>query len=181
MLAPGPTRCRRWNSGQETELVLAAFPKYWGGWSGTHYKRVVFRVVPQDTTAAQLLTSGQVSFVEQLSPSLWASLKNNPQVQTVNDPSWQNLFALMNCKTGPLANLTVRQAVSYAIDYSGIVAALKGAVVPSSGVVPPGSVGPFRQPAQLHLRLLKGSTAAELGGLRARQEADESDAHADAG
>ena len=139
----GPYTVQTWNSGQETELVLAAFPKYWGGWSATHYKRVVFRVVPQDTTAAQLLTSGQVSFVEQLSPPLWASLKNQPQIQTVNDPSWQNLFALMNCKSGPLANLTVRRAVSSAIDYSGIVTALKGAVVLSSGIVPPGLWGHF--------------------------------------
>ena len=139
----GPYTVQAWNSGQETELVQTAFAKYWGGWSGTHYKRVVYRVVPQDTTAAQLLTSGQVSFVEQLSPPLWASLKNNPKVQTTNDPSWQNLFGLMNCKSGPLANLTVRQAISWGIDYKGIVAALKGAVVLSSGVVPPGLWGHF--------------------------------------
>jgi len=139
----GPYTVQTWNSGQETELTLTSFPKYWGGWNDTHYKRVVFRVVPQDTTAAQLLTSGQVSFVEQLSPPLWASLKSNPQVQTINDPSWQNLFAFMNCKSGPLANLTVRRALSYAVDYTGIVAALKGAVVLSSGVVPPGLWGHF--------------------------------------
>jgi peptide/nickel transport system substrate-binding protein len=139
----GPYMVQAWNSGRETELVLTAFPKYWGGWSGTHYKRVVFRVVPQDTTAAQLLTSGQVSFVEQLAPTLWASMKNNPQVQLVNGPSWQNLVGQMNCKSGPLASLAVRQAISYAIDYKGIIAALKGAAAPSSGVVPPGLWGHF--------------------------------------
>jgi len=139
----GPYTVQEWNSGQETELVLTAFPKYWRGWTGTHYKRVVFRVVPQGTTGAQLLTSGQVSFVEQLSPTLWASLKTNPQLQLINVPLWQNLLGLMNCKSGPLADLTVRQAVSYAIDYKGIVAALKGAAVLSSGLVPPGLWGHF--------------------------------------
>jgi peptide/nickel transport system substrate-binding protein len=139
----GPYTVQTWNSGQETELVLKTFPKYWGGWSGTHYQRVVFRVVPQDTTAAQLITSGQVSFVEQMSPSLWASMKGNSHVQVIDKPSWQNLFALMNCKSGPLANLTVRRAISYAIDYNGIVAALKGAAVRSSGVIPAGLWGHF--------------------------------------
>jgi peptide/nickel transport system substrate-binding protein len=183
----GPYTVQAWNSGQETELTLTAFPKYWGGWSGTHYKRVVFRVVPQDTTAAQLLTSGQVSFVEQISPSLWASLKNNPQVQTINDPSWQNLFALMNCKSGPLANLTVRRAVSYATVYAGMVAALKGAVVLSSGVIPPGlwghsdslpnytydtskaaqllnsvGYGPGKKPMNLKLTLTQGDSNEQL-------------------
>ena len=155
----GPYTVQTWNSGQETELVLKAFPKYWGGWSGTHYKRVVFRVVPQDTTAAQLITSGQVSFVEQMSPSLWASMKNNPQVRVINQPSWQNLFGLMNTKSGPLANLTVRRAISYAVDYSGIVAALKGAAVRSSGVVPAGLWGHF---ADLPNYTFNTSKAAQL-------------------
>lgn len=139
----GPYTVQAWNSMQETELVLTTFPKYWRGWSGTHYKRVVFRVVPQDTTAAQLLTSGQVSFVEQMAPTLWASLKTNPQIQQISVPMWQNLLGQMNCKSGPLANVTVRQAVSYAIDYQGIIAALKGAATPSSGVIPPGLWGHF--------------------------------------
>jgi len=138
----GPYVVQTWNSGQETELVLKSFPKYWRGWSGTHYKRVVFRVVSQDTTAVQLLTSGQVSFVEQISPVLWASLKTNPQVQLINVPLWQNLVGTMNCKSGPLADLTVRRAVSYAIDYEGIVAALKGgASLSGGGLIPPGLWG----------------------------------------
>ena len=140
----GPYAVQTWNSGQENELVLTAFPKYWRGWSGTHYTRVVFRVVPQATTAAQLLTSGQVNFVEQMSPVLWASLKTNPQVQLLTVPLWQNLLGEMNCKSGPLADLTVRRAVSYAIDYKGIIAALKGAAVLSGGgLVPPGLWGHF--------------------------------------
>jgi peptide/nickel transport system substrate-binding protein len=137
----GPYIVQKWNSGQETELVLKDFPKYWRGWSGTHYTRVVFRVVPQDTTAVQLLTSGQVSFVQQMSPTLWASLKANPKLQLLNVPLWQNLLGLMNTKSGPLADLTVRQAISYGIDYNGIIAALKGAASPSSGLVPPGLWG----------------------------------------
>src|SRR6185437_942212 len=60
----GPYTVQTWNNGQEFEVVLKSFPGYWGGWKGRHFTKVVFRVVPQDTTAAQLLRSGQVSFVE---------------------------------------------------------------------------------------------------------------------
>src|SRR6201996_9333047 len=51
----GPYTVQTWNKGQELEVILKKFPRYWGGWSGSHFSQVVFRVVPQDTTAAQLL------------------------------------------------------------------------------------------------------------------------------
>src|SRR6266576_1488419 len=47
----GPYELQTWNKGQEFEVVLKAFPGYWGGWSGPHYKKVVFRVVTEDTTS----------------------------------------------------------------------------------------------------------------------------------
>ena len=136
----GPYTLQTYNSGQEFEVVLKAYPKYWGGWSGSHYQRLVFRVVPQDTTAAQLLRSGQVNFVEQMSPSLWTSLKGTPGIRLQSSPSWQNLLGQLNVKA---LSLPVRQAISYGVNYAGIVAALKGAAVPSSGIVPAGLYGHF--------------------------------------
>jgi len=136
----GPYTVQTWNKGQEFEVTETAFGKYWGGWSGAHYKKVVFRVVSSDTTAAQLLRSGQVSFVEQMNPSLWKSLKGTPGVKLVNSPSWQNLLGQLNAKA---LSLPVRQAISYGINYQGIIAALQGAGVPSSGIVPAGLLGHF--------------------------------------
>jgi peptide/nickel transport system substrate-binding protein len=136
----GPYTAQTWNKNQEFEVILKAFPKYWGGWTGTHFTKVVFRVVPQDTTAAQLLRTGQVSFIEQINSSLWASFKGDSAITTVSSPSWQNLLAQLNTKALPV---TVRQAILYAIDYNGIIAALHGAGVASSGIVPPGLLGHF--------------------------------------
>ena len=136
----GPYTAQTWNKNQEFEVYLKQSGRYWGGWSGPHFTKVVFRVVPQDTTAAQLLRSGQVSFVEQISPSLWASFKGDSSITTVSSPSWQNLLAQLNVKA---LSLPVRQAVLYAIDYHGIIAALRGAGVASSGIVPPGLFGHF--------------------------------------
>ena len=115
-------------------------PKYWGGWSGSHYTKVVFRVVPQDTTAAQLLRAGQVSFVEQISPTLWQSLKGVSGISLISSPSWQNLLAQLNSQA---LSQPIREAISYDTDYPGIVAALSGAAVPSSGIVPAGLFGHF--------------------------------------
>jgi peptide/nickel transport system substrate-binding protein len=137
----GPYTVQTWNKGQELEVILKAFPGYWGGWSGPHYKKLVFRVVTQDSTSAQLLRSGQVTFVEQVSPSVWKSFQGNAGIRTVSSPSWQNLVAQLNAKA---LSLPVRQAISYAIDYPGIMAALEGAAAPSSGLVPAGLFGHFK-------------------------------------
>jgi len=134
----GPYELQTWNKGQEFEVILKAFPGYWGGWRGPHYKKVVFRVVTQDTTAAQLLRSGQVDFVEQISPEIWKSFQGNPGIHTVASSSWQNLLAQLNAQA---LSLPVRQAILYGIDYPGIIAALKGAATSSSGLVPAGLLG----------------------------------------
>jgi peptide/nickel transport system substrate-binding protein len=136
----GPYELQTWNKGQEFEVILKAFPGYWGGWTGPHYKKVVYRVVATDTTAAQLLRSGSVDFVEQISPSIWKSFQGNPGIKTVSSPSWQNLLAQLNT---PALSLPVRQAILYGVDYPGIVAALQGAATSSSGLVPAGLLGHY--------------------------------------
>ena len=136
----GPYTLQTWNKGQEFEVILKAFPGYWGGWSGQHFKRVVFRVVPQDTTAAELLRTGQVDFVEQISANLWKGFIGSPGIRTLSVPSWQNLLSQLNSQA---LSLPVRQAISYGINYRGIIAALQGAAAPSSGLVPEGLPGHF--------------------------------------
>jgi peptide/nickel transport system substrate-binding protein len=137
----GPYTVQQWQKGAETELRLKEFPQYWGGWSGAHYTRVVYRVVPTDSTAAQLLQSGQVSWIEQLTPQLWKSMKGQSGIATTSAPSYQNLFAMLNTASGPLRDVRVRQALAYATDYHGITAALQGAFTPASGIIPAGLWG----------------------------------------
>jgi peptide/nickel transport system substrate-binding protein len=157
----GPYTVAAYNSGQEFEVIEKAFPRYWGGWHGAHYTRLVFRVVPQDTTAMQLLRSGQVNFVEQMSPSLWRSLRGTSGIRLVSSPSWQNLLGQLNCKA---LSLPVRQAISYGIDYAGIVAALQGAAVPSSGIVPPGLLGHFSDLPSYHYDPAKAASLLHSAG-----------------
>jgi peptide/nickel transport system substrate-binding protein len=137
----GPYQLSSWNKGQEVELRLKAFADYWGGWTGTHYSNLVYRVVPSATTAAQLLRSNQVTWVEQMTPQLWQSFQNQSGFSTASSSSWQTLLAMLNTKSGPLADVRLRQAVSDAIDWTGAMAALHGSAQLLSGVIPPGLWG----------------------------------------
>jgi peptide/nickel transport system substrate-binding protein len=97
--------------------------------------------VPEVTTAAQLAQSGDVSYVDRLTPQLITSLKGNPALQVVETPSFQNLVALLNTTSGPLKDPNVRKAVAKAFDTNGIATALGGSVVAAKGVIPQGLIG----------------------------------------
>ncbi len=136
----GPYTVAQWNKGQEVELRLKSFPAYWGGWSSSHYRNVVFRVVPTASTSAQLVRQNQLTWAEQLSPQLWSSLRSDPNLRTTTATSYQNLLGMLNTSYGPLKDVRVRQALAYATDYKGIVAAL-GSFTPSVGLIPRGLWG----------------------------------------
>ncbi|MCW2920052.1 MAG: extracellular solute-binding protein family 5 [Actinomycetia bacterium] len=137
----GPYTVASWNKGQETELRLKAVPSYWGGWSGAHYKSIEFRDTPQVTTAWQQLRTGEVSYVQRLNPQLFAQAQHTTGIKTRSTPSFQNLIAFLNTAAGPLKDVSVRKAVQAAIDYDGLVSALKGSGTAASGVVPNGLIG----------------------------------------
>src|ERR671919_420074 len=132
----GPYTVSEYNPGEEIELRLEAFPDYWGGWDGPHYERYVFRVTPEATTASQQLQAREATLVQRLSPQLWESFRDREGFETTSAPSWQTLLAMLNTESGPLSDERVREAVSLAIDYQGIMAALEGAAQPLSGYVP---------------------------------------------
>jgi peptide/nickel transport system substrate-binding protein len=137
----GPYTVASWHRGQETELRLGAVRDYWGGWAGAHYRDVEFRVTPEVTTAWQLLRRGEVTFADRLSPQLFAQAEHTRNVRTTRTTSFQNLLALFNTASGPLTDPRVRKAVQRAVDYDGLVAALRGAAAPASGLVPRGLLG----------------------------------------
>ncbi|MGI5154738.1 ABC transporter substrate-binding protein [Microbispora sp. CA-102843] len=137
----GPYTIENWQKGKETELTLKAFDDYWGGWDGQHYKKIAYRVTPELTTAWQLLQRGEVSFVQRLNSQLFAQAGSTDTVQTSQTPSFQNLLVLFNTAGGPLKDVKLRQALQKAIDYDGLVAAMKGSGVAATGLVPEGLLG----------------------------------------
>jgi peptide/nickel transport system substrate-binding protein len=137
----GPYTVASWKKGQQDELRLSAFKGYWGGWSGKHYTSVLFQFVPQPTTQSQLLQSGELTFSSRMTPQLFAAAGSNGNLATEQGSSFQNLLAMLNTQSGPLKDVRVRQAVADAIDYKGLVSALKGSAVPASGYIPSGLIG----------------------------------------
>ncbi|MEV5741361.1 ABC transporter substrate-binding protein [Microbispora rosea] len=137
----GPYTVANWKKGREKELVLRAFDRYWGGWEGPHYRNIEFRVTPDLNRAYQLLLRGEASYVQRLNPALYRRARTTAGVRTLQVPSFQNMLVLFNTASGPLTDVRLRKAVQKAIDYDGLITALKGAGAPASGLVPEGLLG----------------------------------------
>lgn len=94
-------------------------PAYWRG--PAKLARVVFKV-GGDPSAQQLaLQRGDVDIVEQLPANVLTSLANNKDVQVLRFPAAESTYWVFNNSIKPFDDPRVRQALSYAVDYDGIM------------------------------------------------------------
>ncbi|GAA3734958.1 peptide/nickel transport system substrate-binding protein [Spinactinospora alkalitolerans] len=142
----GPYTVESWSPGSENELNLTRFDDYWGGWEGAHYDSVSYRVAPQASTAAQLMTSGEAHYAQLLPSQLLEPMRDDPALEVTETTSWQNLFGLMNTEKAPLDDARVRRAVAHAVDYEELVEGTDGSFTESDGVVPEGLLGHQEDP-----------------------------------
>jgi peptide/nickel transport system substrate-binding protein len=124
---------------RNTGMTLTKFPGYWRGWSGKHFDRVVTNFIAQSTTQRLELQRGDLDGTMGLSWQDFAAVAKDPNIvareytaQTIKDIRINNRY-------GPTANPLVRQALSYAWDYQGMVAgAYQGHAAVMAGIEPTG-------------------------------------------
>jgi peptide/nickel transport system substrate-binding protein len=135
----GPYELQSYQGGT---LVLKAFPKYWGGWKGNHFQKVIFETVSQDSTRAQMVANGEADYVDMLSNSDFATLRHNPNVSVNVGPSFQNLLAFFDTQQKPFTNLKVREALFYTYPAQQVVQdVMHGMASVAHGPVPAGLWG----------------------------------------
>jgi peptide/nickel transport system substrate-binding protein len=100
----------------EQQLILEKYDDYWGGWDGTHFDRVIFRVVPENESRRTLIESGEVDIVDSLTPeSLEALAKNQDLVIDRSYSAEVDYFILT--VAGALKSPEARQAMCWAFPY----------------------------------------------------------------
>jgi len=103
----------------DQELVFEAFDDYWRGRPA--YDRVVFKIVPSAAERVQLLRSGAVDVALGLGTAEFAALEGADGVNIVQSPSANMVYIGLGNEVEPLSNKTLRQAISYAVDYEDIL------------------------------------------------------------
>lgn len=116
----GPYKVVEFKRGER--IVFEKFDDYWAGWKEGKPERVVVLVVGEQATLVSMLKKGEVDMVEQwLPPDTFEALKKESGVIVKEDPAAQLFFVSMNNKKPPFDDVSVRKAVSYAIDYEAII------------------------------------------------------------
>ena len=102
-----------------SNIVLSAFEDYYGG--APAIKNLTFKVIPDSTTSAIALQTGEVDFAEIESANL-VMLERNPSVTIATAPTSGFTFVSMNTEKEPFSNVAFRQAINYAIDRDELIA-----------------------------------------------------------
>jgi peptide/nickel transport system substrate-binding protein len=100
------------------DITLEAFPGYFRG--EPPVKQVVFRIIPDDFTAAIALETGEVDLIMSLSVPAAVSLRDKSGIVVSSDPSTRVNYAAMNNERPPFNNVKLRRAVNYGIDREAI-------------------------------------------------------------
>lgn len=129
----------------DSQIVMERWEGYWGGAPslapvGTAcVSRAVFRVIPEASTRVAALLAGEVDIVQALPAELASTLAQTPGIQVRTAPGTQPKWMELNVNAAPLDDVTVRQALNYAIDKDLIIEAIYG----GRGVPLGGPLSPF--------------------------------------
>lgn len=115
----------------------------------THYngaepalKQIVMQIVGDVSGRRLKLVSGDADIIEQIPLDQAEALAKDTSVVVESNPSMYVNYIYMNNKKAPLDNVKVRQAISYAIDYQGIIDGIMlGQAKQMRGPVPSGMWG----------------------------------------
>jgi len=134
----GPFKLEKLIPRERAELVRN--PAYWDPKRMAKSERLVLLPIPEATTRASALLSGQVDFIEAPPPDFVPRLKSSKMQITANVyPHFWPYF--MSFREGsPWRDIRVRKAVNLAIDRAGVIKIIGGYAEPAKGIVDPGHV-----------------------------------------
>lgn len=112
----GPFRFEHWKPGQE--VVLVRNEEYWG--SASELAKVVFKVVPEETTRVSMIETGEAHVTEPLSVTMIETVENSSSSDLYRSESYGTEYLGFNVSKPPFDNLLLRKAVAHAIEVDSI-------------------------------------------------------------
>lgn len=113
------------------------FPEALGG--RPYIDRLVYRAIPEPATQLAELRSGGIHFVQRLSPAQVERVRAEPGIEVIEYPSRAYGFIAWNGQRPMFQDVSVRRALTMAMDRRAIVDAVRGGL----GDVAAGPVGPW--------------------------------------
>jgi peptide/nickel transport system substrate-binding protein len=137
-IGSGPFRFVSYTPRQE--LVLEAFPRYFRG--APQVRRVVWKVVPEESVAGLALQKGEINHMIVRDPQVYRQLQRDPNIGMTATPTTGWWEFTMNTRRRPLDDVRVRRALAHTVDRDTFTrTVLEGLGSPAYSVIPPGMIG----------------------------------------
>jgi peptide/nickel transport system substrate-binding protein len=128
---------------KNVEAVLERNAGYWG--KKPHFAKIIIKHVPSGTTQREMVERGDADIAHDFDVDIVAKVTPGPRIQIVEGLSMNQVYIALNNKaevSKELADARVRRAISYAIDYDGIIKGLvRGAGDRAPAMIPLGILG----------------------------------------
>lgn len=116
-IGTGPYKFVSYQANNQT--VLEANPNYWGG--KPYIQKIVFKVIPDNTTQVLGLESGSLNFITSPLPySYVRQLSSSGRFQVDKIVGLGTLYLNMNLRDPIISDLKVREAIQYALNRQAI-------------------------------------------------------------
>lgn len=137
-MGSGAYQIENWEKGQQ--IVMTPNP-HWSQ-NDPYFKQVVIKIVKEASARRLQLEKGDLDIAEDLPVDQIKAMRGMEGVTIVDEPSFYVTYLYLNNTKKPLDQVKVRQAISYAVDYKGIIdGILLGQGVQMRGPIPIGMWG----------------------------------------
>ncbi len=105
------------------ELIIERFDEYWNKDVQPGYKRLVIKIIPEDTTRVAAYKTGAVDWIDAVPPAQAAEFATLPNTRVIDLPAPNNMYLNLNAidRDSPFRDPRVRLAVAHAVDYDAII------------------------------------------------------------
>lgn len=142
----GPFRFVSWERG--TQVVLERYDGYYGGApelppvGPARARRVIFRVIPEDSTRVAALLAGEVDLITRLPVDAIPTIERDPNLEVLRVNGTRSYFLEMNVNRPPFDDVRVRRAMNHALDVQAVIdTVLGGLAVRIPTILSPQSFG----------------------------------------
>lgn len=125
----GPFQIARWQP--NVLYQMTSVKDYWKGWPQGENRPagVIYRIIREPAAQKAALMRGEADIVEGLTPDDYVQIAKTPGIAIEDHPGMTTFGIKFNTKQGPTADINLRKAIAYALDYDGLVQIYNGAAV----------------------------------------------------
>jgi peptide/nickel transport system substrate-binding protein len=113
----GPFVFESWTPGQE--ITFNKNEKYWG--DKAKVDKVVFKVVPEETTRISMLETGEAHIAEPLSVTMKSTVEASKASKVYRSEGYGTEYVGFNVQKAPFNDVRVRKAIAHAVEMDAII------------------------------------------------------------